>query len=38
MRTIAVTNTYDADQLAGADLIVDRLDQLTLADLRRLCA
>jgi HAD superfamily hydrolase (TIGR01509 family) len=38
MRTVAVTNTYDADQLENADRIVTRLDELTLEDLRRLCA
>lgn len=37
MHTIAVTNTYDADQLTGAEKIVDRLDRLTLADLEHLC-
>lgn len=38
MRTVAVTNTYDADQLKGADKVVTRLDELTLDDLARLCA
>ena len=37
MHTIAVTNTYDADQLQDAEKIVSRLDTLTLADLTRLC-
>lgn len=37
MHAIAVTNTYDADQLAGADKVVDRLDRLTLPDLEQLC-
>jgi beta-phosphoglucomutase len=38
MRTIAVTNTYDADQLKQADRVVARLDDLTLDDLERICA
>jgi HAD superfamily hydrolase (TIGR01509 family) len=37
MRTIAVTNTYDADQLKQADKVVDRLSDLTVEDLNRLC-
>ena len=38
MRTIAVTNTYDAAQLKQADKIVARLDDLTMDDLQRICA
>ena len=38
MRTVAVTNTYDAAQLQQADKVVDRLDALTLADLRQVCS
>ncbi|MDI6447983.1 HAD family hydrolase [Anaerobaca lacustris] len=38
MHTVAVTNTYEADQLASAEKIVDRLDRLTLADLAQLCS
>ena len=38
MRTIAVTNTYDAAQLKQADKVVHRLDDLTLEDLRQLCS
>ena len=38
MRTVAVTNTYAADQLQGADRIVHRLDELAIEDLRQLCA
>jgi HAD superfamily hydrolase (TIGR01509 family) len=38
MRTIAVTNTYDATQLKQADKVVARLDELTLDDLQRICA
>lgn len=37
MYAIAVTNTYEADQLTGADKVVDRLDRLTLPDLEQLC-
>ena len=37
MHTIAVTNSYGAEQLKMADKIVDRLDHLTLADLQQLC-
>ncbi len=37
MRTIAVTNTYDAAQLKQADKVVARLDELTMDDLRRIC-
>ena len=38
MRTIAVTNTYDADRLQQADKVVDHLGELTLDNLRRLCS
>ncbi len=38
MRTVAVTNSYDAAQLKPADRVVARLDELTLDDLRRICA
>jgi HAD superfamily hydrolase (TIGR01509 family) len=38
MRTVAVTNTYDAAQLKHADKIVARLDQLTLSDLQKVCS
>ena len=37
MHTVAVTNSYGAEQLKMADKIVDRLDHLTLADLQQLC-
>jgi beta-phosphoglucomutase len=37
MKTVAVTNSYDAGRLQAADRVVDRLDSLTLEDLRRLC-
>ncbi len=38
MRTVAVTNTYDAAQLKQADKVVARLDELTMDDLRRICS
>ncbi|MHC4517354.1 MAG: HAD family hydrolase [Planctomycetota bacterium] len=37
MRTIAVTNTYDAEQLTTAEKVVDRLSNLTMDDLHQLC-
>jgi beta-phosphoglucomutase len=37
MHLIAVTNTYDAEQLQMADLIVHRLSELTIQDLQKLC-
>ncbi len=38
MRTVAVTNTYEAAQLKQADKVVARLSQLTMADLRKICS
>ena len=39
MNPIAVTNSYPADQLDGkARKIVNRLDELTMDDLRQICA
>jgi HAD superfamily hydrolase (TIGR01509 family) len=38
MRTIAVTNTYELAQLKQADRVVARLDQLTMADLQKICS
>ncbi len=38
MRTVAVTNTYNAAQLQQADKVVARLDVLTLEDLRQVCS
>jgi len=37
MHTVAVTNTYDADQLAQAEKIVGRLSELTINDLQQFC-
>jgi len=38
MHTIAVTNSYDADQLAMAEKIVAKLTDLTIDDLLKLCS
>lgn len=38
MHTVAVTNTYDAEQLSQAEKVVSRLDELTIIDLQQLCA
>ena len=38
MHTIAITNTYDAEQLSIAERIVTRLNELSISDLRQLCA
>jgi beta-phosphoglucomutase len=37
MHTIAVTTSYSAEQLAKAERIIDRLDELNLDDLKQLC-
>ena len=37
MHTVAVTNSYDAQQLALAEKIVSRLDELNMKDLQQLC-
>ena len=38
MHTVAVTNSYDADQLTDAEKVVTRLTDLSLDDLHQLCA
>ncbi len=38
MHTIAVTNSYDADQLTMAEKIINRLNELSIGDLQQLCA
>lgn len=38
MHAIAVTNSYDADQLTLAEKIVTRLDELSIGDLQQLCS
>lgn len=37
MHTIAVTNSYDADQLTLAEKVVARLNELNMDDLEQLC-
>jgi len=37
MHTVAVTNSYDADQLTQAEKIVARLSELGIGDLQQLC-
>ena len=38
MHTVAVTNSYDAEQLSLAEKIVSHLNELTITDLQQLCA
>ena len=38
MHTIAVTNSYDAEQLAPAEKIVTQLSELSTGDLQKLCS
>ena len=38
MHTIAVTNSYDADQLAMAEKVIEHLSKLSIGDLQKLCA
>ncbi|MHC4205948.1 MAG: HAD family hydrolase [Planctomycetota bacterium] len=38
MHTIAITNSYDAEQLTIAEKIVTHLNELTINDLQQLCA
>jgi len=38
MHTVAVTNSYDAEQLALAEKIVTHLGELSISDLQQLCA
>lgn len=37
IHTVAVTNSYDAEQLALAEKIVARLSELSISDLQQLC-
>ena len=37
MHTVAVTNSYEAEQLSSADKIVSNLRELTISELQRLC-
>jgi beta-phosphoglucomutase family hydrolase len=36
MKVVAVTTTYPRERLAGADLVVDRLDELSIPQIRQL--
>jgi beta-phosphoglucomutase len=38
MHTVAVTNSYDVEQLKMAEKVVSRLDELSINDLQQLCA
>jgi len=38
MHRIAVTNSYEAEELAPAEKIVKRLDDLDMTDLEEMCA
>ncbi|HUT47176.1 MAG TPA: HAD family phosphatase [Sedimentisphaerales bacterium] len=38
MHTVAVTNSYEAEQLSLAEKIVSHLNELTINDLQQLCA
>ena len=38
MHTIAVTNSYDAEQLRMAEKVVDRLNELGMNDLQQFCS
>ncbi|MCJ7692266.1 MAG: HAD family phosphatase [Sedimentisphaerales bacterium] len=38
MHTVAITNSYDADQLTMADKTIEHLDELSISDLQELCA
>ena len=38
MHTIAVTNSYDADQLSLGEKVIAHLGQLSISDLQKLCA
>jgi beta-phosphoglucomutase-like phosphatase (HAD superfamily) len=38
MHTVAVTNSYSAEELASAELVVSNLRELTLSRLQELCS
>ena len=38
MHTVGITNTYDAGQLTTAEKIIERFSELTIDDLKHLCA
>lgn len=37
MHTVAITNSYNPNQLTGAELIIDHLNELTIEGLQKLC-
>ncbi|HDZ68979.1 MAG TPA: HAD family phosphatase [Phycisphaerales bacterium] len=37
MHTVAITNSYDADQLTSAEKVIAHLSQLSITDLQELC-
>ena len=37
MHTVAITNSYDAEQLCMAEKVVTHLNQLSISDLQELC-
>jgi hypothetical protein len=38
MHTVAITNSYDAEQLSMAEKVVNHLDELGISELEDLCA
>ena len=38
MHTVAITNSYEADQLALGEKVIDHLGQLSIGDLQELCS
>ncbi len=38
MHTVAITNSYDADQLTPAEKVITQLSELSIGDLQQLCA
>ncbi len=38
MHTVAITNSYDAEQLSMADIVIDHLNELSIDSLRQLCS
>jgi beta-phosphoglucomutase-like phosphatase (HAD superfamily) len=37
MKTIAVTNSYDAEELSSADKVIETLAKLSIEDLQKIC-
>lgn len=38
MHTVAITNSYQAEQLSMADIVIDHLNELSIDSLRQLCS